>query len=402
MELAVDVLNYILSIILVGVAITWIFLIRSMWNSFRDSPYLDKFTDVSNQKPKVSIILPARNEECFIEKCLDSLVDQDYENFEIIAIDDHSEDKTGQIIHDFAAKNSKIIPVTAEPKPEEWTGKNWACFEGFKKSTGELLLFTDADTKQSKKMISLSVSHLLSENLDALTAIPRMVCLDFWTRITLPILATFLHTRFSALRVNDPSKRTGYFFGSFFIIKRKTYETVGTHKGVKSELVEDGALGKKVKEYGFKMKMVRAEHLFEAVWARDLPTLWHALKRLIIPLYLQNKKIAVGIFFAVLFLLFMPFPILAYTVPFSISSLSFSLLFITSAITVGLLYTAAILESKKGLGLGITHAALGPIGSLMIVLGFASGILQAKSNRALVWRGRAYSMTNQIQNAINV
>ncbi|HSB56313.1 MAG TPA: glycosyltransferase [Nitrosopumilaceae archaeon] len=402
MELAIDILNYSLSAILVAVSITWVLLIRSMWISFRNSPYLDKFDAKPNQKPKVSVILPARNEEDFIAKCLISLLDQDYENYEIVAIDDQSKDKTGQIIRSFAEKNSKIIHVTAEPKPENWTGKNWACFEGFKKSTGDLLLFTDADTNHSKKMISLSVSHFTSENLDALTAIPKMLCLDFWTRVTLPILSTFLHTRFSALRVNDPSKKTGYFFGSFFIIKRKTYESVGTHEGVKGELVEDGALGKKVKESGFKMKMVRAEHLLEAVWARDLPTLWHALKRLIIPLYLQNKKIAIGIFFAVLFLLFMPFPILAYAAPFVNSSISFSLLFSISVITVGLLYSAAIIETKKGLGLGLVDGLLGPIGSFMIVLGFASGILQVKSNKALIWRGRTYSMTNQIQNAINV
>ncbi len=402
MELVIDVLNYVLSAILVAVSITWILLIRSMWISFRDSPYLDRFTPKPNQKPKVSVILPARNEEDFIAKCLSSLLDQDYENYEIIAIDDRSEDKTGQIISSFAEKNSKIIHVTAEPKPEKWTGKNWACFEGFKKSTGDLLLFTDADTKHSKKMISLSVSHFTSEDLDALTAIPKMLCLDFWTRITLPMLSTFLHTRFSALRVNDPSKKTGYFFGSFFIIRRNTYESVGTHEGVKGELVEDGALGKKVKESGYRMKMVRAEHLLEAVWARDLSTLWHALKRLIIPLYLQNKKIAIGIFFAVLFLLFMPFPILAYAALFINSSISFSLLFSISAITVGLLYIAAIIETKKGLGLGLVYGLLGPIGSFMIVSGFAIGILQVKSNKALKWRGRAYSMTNQIQNAINV
>jgi chlorobactene glucosyltransferase len=402
MELAVDIFNYILFAIQVGVSITWTLLIRSMWISFRDSPYLDKFIIRSNQKPKVSIILPARNEEKFIEKCLFSLLEQDYENYEIIAIDDRSEDKTGQIIHNFAKKDSRVVHVTAQPKPEDWMGKNWACFEGFKKSTGEILLFTDADTKHSKNIISLSVSHLLSEELDALTAMPKMLCLDFWTKVTLPMLSTFLHTRFSALRVNDPSKKTGYFFGSFFIIKRGTYESVGTHEGVKGELVEDGALGKKVKESGFKMKMVRGEHLVEAVWARDLPTLWHALKRLVIPLYLQNKKIAIGIFFAVLFLLFMPFPILAYSAALAISGISFSLLFSISIITSVLIYFAAILESKKGLGLTIVHALLGPIGSLMVVLGFASGILQVKSKRALLWRGRSYTMSNQIQNAINV
>jgi len=150
------------------------------------------------------------------------------------------------------------------------------------------------------------------------------------------------------------------------------------------------------------MKMVRGEHLIEAVWARDWSTLWHALKRLMIPLYLQNKNIAVGIFVAVLFLLFMPFPILAYSAIFANLSESFSVLFVVSIITVSLLYVAAIIEVKKGLSLGLRHAILGPIGSFIIVIGFAAGILQAKSNTAVMWRGRTYSMVDQIQNSISL
>ena len=402
MDIVLDAVNYTLSAILIAVSITWVLLIRSMWASFRDSPFLDRFENKPHHKPKVSVILPARNEEDFIEKCLNSLVEQDYENYEIVVIDDRSEDKTGDIIKRLAQKSSKVVYVLAEPKPEKWMGKNWACFEGFKRATGELLLFTDADTKHSKIMVSLAVSHLLGENIDALTVIPKMLCLDWWTRITLPMLSTFLHTRFSALRVNDPSKKTGYFFGSFFIMKRKTYEAIGTHEGVKTELVEDGALGKKVKESGFKLKMVRGEHLIEAVWARDLHTLWNGLKRLIIPLYLQKKSIAVGIFFAVLFLLFMPFPILIYSAIFSGLAESSQVLFYISLITVGLLYMAAITETKKGLGLKIIHALLAPVGSFVIVSGFATGILQVKSDSALVWRGRSYSMEDQIQNSISV
>ncbi len=401
MEFALDIFNYVLTAILIGVSITWILLIKSMWVSFRDSPFLDKFDTKPHATPRVSVILPARNEEGFIEKCLASLLDQDYENYEIIAIDDRSEDKTGEIIK-MAEKNSKIIYVLADPKPEKWIGKNWACFEGFKKSSGELLLFTDADTKHSKNMISLSVAHLLSEGLDALTVIPKMLCIDKWTKITLAMLSTFLHTRFSAIRVNDPSKKTGYFFGSFFIIKRNAYENIGTHEGVKGEIIEDGALGKKVKESGYKLKMVRGEHLIEAVWARDWSTLWNALKRLMIPLYLQNKSISMGIFFAVLFLLFMPFPILVYSAIFANLSESFSVLFVISVLTVSLLYIAAILEAKKGLSLGLGYALLGPIGSFIIVSGFAAGILQAKSSTAVMWRGRTYSMVDQIQNSISL
>jgi chlorobactene glucosyltransferase len=398
----IDIVNYVLSSILFGVSLAWIFLIKSMWITFRDSPFLDKFNSKSHNSPKVSIILPARNEEAFIEKCINSLLEQDYKNYEIIAIDDRSDDNTSSIIKKISNKNPKVIYVLAEPKPEKWIGKNWACVEGFKKASGELLLFTDADTIHTKKTISLAVDHLLSEELDALTVIPKMLCLDWWTKITLPVLSTFLHTRFSALRVNDPSKKTGYFFGSFFIIKRKTYESVGTHEGVKNEIVEDGALGKKVKEQGFRLKMVRGEHLVEAVWARDWATLWHALKRLMIPLYTQSNKIAIGIFFAVLFLLFMPFPILVYSIAFFNISESFDILCGMSLFAVGLFYLGSIIDAKKGLALGFRHALFSPVGSTIIIAGFATGILHAKKSNALAWRGRTYSISETSQNSINL
>lgn len=402
MSLGVDIFNYSLVAILIGTSVTWALFIKSMWVSFRDSPYLDKFQPKDHPKPKVSVILPARNEAGFIEKCLKSLLNQDYENYEIIAVDDSSEDATGQIIRNISEQNSKVIHVSATPKPDDWIGKNWACFEGFKKATGELLLFTDSDTNHSRKIISLAVSHMLSNELDALTVAPKMLSLDYWTKITLPIISTFLHTRFSPLRVNDPSKNTGYFFGSFYIIKRSVYESVKTHEGVKAELVEDGALGKKVKESGFKLRMVMGDHLIDAVWARDKHTLWNALKRLIIPLYLQTNKVTLGIFVALVFLLFIPFPILVYASFFVNSTSSFSLLFAVSLTSVILFYWAAILQTKKGLGLGIGYALLGPIGSFIILLGFGSGILKARSTSAVTWRGRNYSMTNQLQNSINV
>ena len=211
--------------------------------------------------PRVSVILPARNEEDYISKCLETLSVQDYKDFEIIAIDDSSEDKTGEIIEKFAKKDSKIIHVTAREKPQNWMGKNWACMEGFKKATGNIILFTDADTKFKKNVITLAVSHLQSENLDALTVIPRLRCIDKITKITLPMLSTFLHSRYSALNVNNPKKKVGYFFGSFFVIKRKVYEEIGTHEKVKQEIIEDGALGKITKESGYALKDGSGENI---------------------------------------------------------------------------------------------------------------------------------------------
>ena len=399
-NIVLDIINYILIAILIGVSATWIALIKSMLKTFNESPFLDKFEKKEHEKPKVSIILPARNEEKFIEKCLDSLIEQDYDDYEIIAINDSSNDSTGNIMKKYSEKFSKVIFVDAKPKPDGWMGKNWACMEGYRKASGNLLLFTDADTVHTSSVISLAVSHLLSLDLDALTVIPRMLCLDRITKITLPMISTFLHTRFSALRVNDTSKNTGYFFGSFFIMKKSTYDSVGTHEGVKSELVEDGALGRKVKESNFKMRMVRGEHLIDAVWARDSFTLWNALKRLMIPLYLQNTRIAVASFFGVLFLLFMPFPILGYSVIFS--SDSSLVLFVISCIASSLVYLGGMLDATKGLDLKLRYSLFAPVGSFIVVCGFLAGLIQAKSKSAVSWRGRTYHMKGQVQKSINV
>ena len=402
MELIFDIINYSVSIILIAICGSWVFLIKSMIDSFRLTPYLDKFENKSKSTPRVSVILPARNEENFIKKCLDSLTKQNYQNYEVIVIDDSSDDSTGKIISEYAKNNSKVIPVTAKPKPEGWMGKNWACMEGYRKATGELLLFTDADTTHAEKVISLSVAHLISFNLDALSTIPKMLTFDFWTKITLPMISTFLHTRFSALNVNNPSKKTGYFFGSFFIMKKDVYEKVGMHEGVKNEIIEDGALGKKVKEAGYKMKMVRGEHLIDAVWARDKGTLWNALKRLMIPLYLQSGKIAIGIFFAVLFLLFIPFPVLATSIVLPTETISSKILCVSAAIASILIYIGAVIEVKVGLELKTRYALFAPLGSLVVVLGFLSGLIQAKGTSSISWRGRTYSMKDHSQNSISV
>ena len=393
MELALlaDIFNYALTAILVAVSGAWILLIKSMTDSFRLSPYLDKFTNTSKSEPKVSVILPARDEEKFIRKCLDSLIKQDYKNYEIIAIDDSSEDATKKIIAEYAERYPNVIAVYARPKPDGWMGKNWACMEGHKKATGDLLLFTDADTVHAKNVISLSVAHLNTFNLDALSAMPKLLTYDFWTNITLPLISAFLHTKFSPLNVNNPAKKLGYFFGSFFIIKNTTYQAIGMHQGVKQEIIEDAALGRKTKESGYRLKMVRGERFIDAVWAREKSTLWHALKRLIIPLYLQDKKVGVGVFFAVLFLLFVPFLVFAVSVLLQIESTSANILCVIAAVASVLAYIGTAIEVRIGLKLKNIYMLFAPLGGLVVVLAFLSGLLHATRKSSVKWRGRSYS-----------
>jgi len=401
-DIAIDIFNYIFTALLIGVFLAWISLISSMYKSFTKTPYLDKFESTLKDTPKVSIILPARNEEKFIGRCLESFVKQDYTNYEVVAVDDSSDDDTWKIIEKYAKNNENVIPVKANVKPDGWMGKNWACMEGFKKATGDLLLFTDADTTYSKSVLSLAVAHLLSEKLDVLTVIPRLICVDNITKITLPMLSTFLHSRYSALNVNNPKKGIGYFFGSFFIIRKEIYQKIGTHEKVKQEIVEDGALGKITKESGFALKMVRGEHLLDALYSRSPKEMWNGLQRLMVPLYHQNKSYAVGVFFAVLFILFMPIPFLIYSAIFIESSVSFIPLFISALLSTVTIFIAAFMETKMGLNLNSVFGLFAPVGGLIVTCGFLSGILQANKSSAVSWRGRKYSVKEFSQNYIKL
>ena len=395
MEMIITVTNLVMAVILGGIFGLWVYFLGFMIRSFRLAPRLETFDRTSVSTPKVSVILPARNEERYIGRCLDTLLAQDYSNFQIIAINDSSTDATGKIMQEYSAKDSRVVYVSAPAKPDGWAGKNWACYQGYLRSEGEILMFTDADTEHASNTMSLATQHLLSQNLDALTAVPHLVCNDFWTKITLPALATFLHTRFSPLRVNDPKVKTGYFFGSFFIITRRTYEAVGTHKGVKEELVEDGALGGKVKSSNFKMKMVRGERHIDAIWARDLSSLWHGLRRLMMPLYHQDRIGAGLMTIAVFFILLVPF----LTVPYSAlasglaGNISSEILILIQVMAVGIIFITTGFQCAKGVYENPSYALAAPISGAIVSFGFLSAIIDAARRRAVSWRDREYTVS---------
>lgn len=402
MELALTITNLVLAAIMAGIFGVWLYFLTYMTKSFRQSPMLESFDRTSVSRfPKVSVILPARNEGRYIARCLDSLLGQDYPNFEIIAINDSSTDGTGEIMKAYAANDLRVMHIDASPKPEGWTGKNWACYQGFLRARGELLMFTDADSKHLPSTMSLAVGHLMSENLEALTAVPRLICNDFWTKMTLPVLATFLHTRFSPIRVNDPNTKTGYFFGSFFIITRSTYEAIGTHEGVKEELVEDGALGGKVKASKFRMKMVRGESHIDAVWARDLPTLWQGLRRLMIPIYYQDKVNAYMMAMAVFFILFAPFASLPYLPVASFAgNTSFHILFVLQISAIALIMVTTAVQCRLAIFESPVYAFAAPLSGALISLSFMSAIADAKKKGAVSWRDRKY-IISKTQNPVS-
>ncbi len=396
MEIAQLIFLSLIISILGGVCFTWIYLLLFMIKSITQSPRLEFIENVEKKFPKVSIILPARNEEKHIRHCIRSLLKQDYSDFEIILVNDESTDKTLEIMKEFEKSYpTKIKVVDVTHRDENWIGKNWACYQGYLKSNGNLLLFTDADSFHSEKTMSLAVQNIIHNRLDAITVMPMLLCHDFLTKVTLPILTTFMHTRFSPLKVNNAKSKIGYFIGSYFIINRDTYEKVGSHESVKHEIIEDGALGKKVKEGNFKMKMVRGESYVQAIWARNSTELLNAIDRLVIPLFKEKRLKASLLSIALFFLLL--FPVLIF--PLSLISninhpnlINFGISLLSGLILVILLITNLI-QIQKTLFFNKIYSIGFIIGGVIIVTRFINRLIKSDSKNIINWRDRIYTLS---------
>lgn len=395
MENAQIIFYSLIIFIVVGIFSTWIYLLFFMINSLRKSPRLEKIKNINKTFPMVSIIVPARNEERYIRKCVDSLVKQDYHDFEIILVNDESSDKTLEIMNEYQNSYSTIKVLNVNRPDDDWTGKNWACYQGYLISKGDLLLFTDADSYHSENTMSLVVQNIKHYRLDAITVMPRLLCNDFFTKVTLPLLTIFMHTRFSPLKVNDAKSKLGYFFGSYFLIKRDTYEKVGSHASVKHEIIEDGALGKKVKEGNFKMRMVRGESYVQTIWARNASELSKAIDRLVIPMFMENRLKLSLLSIVLFFLLIFPFLIVSLSLTLSIIHpyiLNFVILLL-AGITLVILFLANLIQITMTLFLNKFYSLGLIIGATIIVSRFISRLIRSNRISIVNWRDRIYKIT---------
>ena len=191
----------------------------------------------------VSIVVPARNEEGNLPVLLESLRNCRYQPLEILVVDDRSTDGTADVVRRLGAADARIRLVEGAELPAGWFGKPWACEQGFRAARGELLLFTDADTKHHPELLGRAVGMLESKRRDLVTVIGKLVCGSFWERVIMPIIGALLAIRFHPASVNRARKaREVIANGQFILVTRQSYEAVGTHESVAHEVAEDLAL----------------------------------------------------------------------------------------------------------------------------------------------------------------
>jgi len=203
--------------------------------------------------PLVSVLVPARNEAQNIEGCLNSLLSQDYEPYEVIALDDESQDATPEILYRLSQGDSHLKVLSGQPLPDGWVGKNWACFQLSQAAQGELMLFVDADTHHHPAMLAEAVSTLYASQADLLSGLPRQVLKTWGERMILPVISWAILSFFPIRLIQHlPFAFLTVAVGQFMLFRRSAYQIIGGHASVRDIVIEDIALARQVKKNGMK------------------------------------------------------------------------------------------------------------------------------------------------------
>jgi glycosyltransferase involved in cell wall biosynthesis len=235
-----------------------------------------------NEQPFLSVIVPARNEEASILVCLNALLEQNYprEKYEIIVVNDNSTDKTQSMVENLAQEYPTLKLVNAPALPENWAGKNHACYIGYLEAKGEYLCFIDADTEAGKELLQNCVNFALYEKTDLLSFSPMQKIISAQEKLTLPAVFLCIAGAFNINDVNNPHHRRAIANGQFLMFKRSGYEAIGTHKVIQNEINDDITFAKIIKENGFRLFLsIGTKEQFSARMYHGIASVWKGFSK---------------------------------------------------------------------------------------------------------------------------
>ena len=259
---------------LISIVLLAVVLAVALFNA-ATAPMLKKSIGFLQKHPRVSVLIPARNEAANIGACIEGFLSQNYDNFEILVLDDQSTDQTGTIIEKFSEQHPEIQAIRGKPLPAGWLGKNWACHQLSEYANGEILIFTDADNCPAPNAIANTVAYMQKWELGLFSAFPEKVTVTLAEKLVVPVVDMFVYaglplwltyfSRFPSLAAAS---------GLWIAFTREAYQQVGGHQAVSDQIVEDvelSRLGKKsgiriLTSAGTRVVSCRMYHSFSEVW----------------------------------------------------------------------------------------------------------------------------------------
>ncbi len=234
-------------------------------------PEWDRRPPTAEGEPRVSIIVPARNEEEHIRETLTRLLALEYSNYEIIAVNDRSTDRTGAVMDEVAAQSAahtrlKVIHISQ--LPSGWLGKTHAMWTAGQQATGDWLLFTDADVRFKPDALRRGIAYAEAEKADHVVLFPRMIMKRAGERMMIAFFQALFVFGHRPWKVADPEANDHMGVGAFNMVRRSVYDAVGTYQALRMEVLDDMKLGKVVKNAGFAQRNVFGEDLISLRWAK--------------------------------------------------------------------------------------------------------------------------------------
>jgi chlorobactene glucosyltransferase len=273
--LFLDILFYIQSAIVAGLVVLLIIALGNMRYLRRLYSYPAPPT-----WPRCSVLVPARNEELNIGRCIKSLLDQDYPDFQVIVLDDNSTDQTWQILQELAVKYPGLTLLKGTPLPDDWLGKHWACSQLAQAADGELLVFVDADTYHEPGMLRGAAAAMLNERAALISALPRQVIISWSEMLSIP--AFYLGMLCGVPLELTRLQRNPLLFavlGQFLVFRRDAYDAAGGYAAVRNNVVDDIAIGRRVHAMGLKYKLLDGGGLVSCRMYRNFDQVWKGLTK---------------------------------------------------------------------------------------------------------------------------
>ena len=229
--------------------------------------------------PRVSIIVAARNEQRNIREALQSLLGLAYPDFELIVVDDRSDDDTGVILDAVATRSSRLKVIHVDDLPQGWLGKNHALWVGSRRATGELLLFTDADIVMEPTVVTRAVKFMEQNRLDHLAATPSMRMPTTFLGMFGASFIIFFLLFSRPWKAKDPASHCHIGIGAFNLVNAAAYREVGGHETICLRPDDDIKLGKIIKRAGLRQDVAYAPEFLTVEWYASLDEVISGLEK---------------------------------------------------------------------------------------------------------------------------
>ena len=341
--------------------------------------------------PLISVLIPARNEERNIKRCVEAALAQDYPNFEVFVLDDRSTDSTPAILTELSARDSRLVILFGAELAEGWAGKPHALYQAANAAKGEWLCFVDADTFLEPNALSAVLTKARETDADLYTILTSQIMGTFWEKAVLPLVLTALSTGFSPRKVNDPHKRDAIANGQFIFIKRRVYDAIGGHETIKNQIVEDKAIAEQVKRNGYHLVIANGYAQAKTRMYTSFSTLWEGwTKNIYLGLKDRLGLLLFGAFLALMASLFMPlWPLFGLALYVNGGGMQAILILVESLVVWALLLYARV-QVSRAMRIPAWYALTTPLGAGVFAAMMFTSAWKILSGKGVAWKGRVY------------